>query len=224
VSTAVLWSGGKDCFAAGVRAGAFDAAGTRLVTFVPAGEPAAFRCHPLPLMRAQAAALRLPHELVEIERADWEASYRAAFARLAGAGARRVVTGDITPEACPWLAAATAAAGLALETPLATLGDPAASLDVLAAAGAEATVSGMRADVYRPTFLGRQVGRALLDEHGLDEPGAFHPCGERGEYHTVVTAIDGRPLLAGDPATLAHLERDGIWALDWPATSTSDFL
>jgi diphthamide synthase (EF-2-diphthine--ammonia ligase) len=232
VSTAVLWSGGKDCFAAGLRSGALAQAGTRLVTFVPAGEPAAFRCHPLPLMRAQAGALGLAHELVEIDRAHWEASYRAAFARLASGGVRRVVTGDITPQAWPWLAAAVTAAGLTLETPLAALDDAAASLDVLAAAGAQATVSGMRADCYLPTFLGRPAGRALLREHGLEDPAAFHPCGERGEYHTVLTAIGGHPLVAVDPATCAHVERDGIWALDWPAkatrsapqTSMSDFL
>jgi diphthamide synthase (EF-2-diphthine--ammonia ligase) len=224
VSTAVLWSGGKDCFAAGLRSGALDAAGTRLVTFVPAGEPAAFRCHPLAVMSAQAAALGLAHERVEIERARWEASYRAAFARLAAGGVRRIVTGDITPEAWPWLADATATAGLVLETPLAEPADPAASLDVLAQAGAQATVSGMRADCYLPTFLGRPAGRALLHEHGLDDPAAFHPCGERGEYHTVVTAIGGRLLVPDDPATYAHVERDGVWALDWPVTFASDFL
>jgi hypothetical protein len=51
MSTAVLWSGGRDCFAAGLRSGALDEPGTRLVTFVPAGETAALRCHPLGAMR-----------------------------------------------------------------------------------------------------------------------------------------------------------------------------
>ena len=83
MTTAVLWSGGKDCFAAGLRSGALAEPGTRLVTFVPAGEAAAFRCHPLGVMARQAAGLGLVHERIAIERADWEASYRAAFARLA---------------------------------------------------------------------------------------------------------------------------------------------
>ena len=47
MSVAVLWSGGKDCFAAGLRSGTLEEPGTRLVTFVPAGEAVAFRCHPL---------------------------------------------------------------------------------------------------------------------------------------------------------------------------------
>jgi diphthamide synthase (EF-2-diphthine--ammonia ligase) len=161
---------------------------------------------------------------VAIDREDWEASYRAAFAALAADGVERVVTGDITPEAWPWLGQATAAAGLALETPLAGERDPAALLDFLAEAGIEATVTGMRADVYRRGFLGRPIARALLRDHGLaEDPAAFHPCGELGEYHTVVTAFGDMRFLAEDLAALPHVERDGVWALDFPATFASDF-
>ncbi|HEU4702319.1 MAG TPA: hypothetical protein VFS37_07535 [Conexibacter sp.] len=225
MSAAVLWSGGKDCFAAGLRSGALEQPRTRLVTFVPAGEAVAFRCHPLGVMRSQAAGLGLRHELVAIDRGEWEASYRRALARLAAGGVERVVTGDITPEEWPWLADACVATGLALETPLATAtGEDAASLlDFLAEAGVEATVTGVRAEHYRPTLLGRPIGRALLREHGLDDPAAFHPCGERGEYHSVVTGFRGARFVDCDPAALAHAERDGIWALDWPSSYTSDF-
>jgi diphthamide synthase (EF-2-diphthine--ammonia ligase) len=225
VSAAVLWSGGKDCFAAGLRSGALEEAGTRLVTFVPAGEAAAFRCHPLGVMRRQAESLGLRHELIAIDRDAWEGSYRQALAALAADGVERVVTGDITPEEWPWLAEACAAAGLALETPLAQQpGDDAAVLlDFLAENDVEATVAGMRAEHYRAGFLGRPIGRALLVEHGLGDPVAFHPCGERGEYHTVVVAYRGTRFVDEDPAAFAHVERDGIWALDWPDTYTSDF-
>lgn len=225
MTVVVLWSGGKDCFAAGVRSGALEQPATRLVTFVPAGERPAFRCHPLGVMRRQAAGLGLRHELVEIDREDWETSYRRALARLAAEGVSRVVTGDIEPEQWPWLGAACAAAGLALETPLATAPgeDAGALLDFLADADIEATVAGMRAACYRATMLGRPVSRALLREHCLDDPDAFHPCGERGEYHTVVTAFRGTRFVADDAAALPHIERDGIWALDWPPTYVSDF-
>lgn len=224
-TSAVLWSGGKDCFAAGLRSGALEVAGTRLVTFVPAGEAVAFRCHPLGVMRRQAAGLGLRHELVEIDRDGWEASYRRALRALATDGVERVVTGDITPEEWPWLAEACAASGLALETPLATapVDDAAVLLDFLEAEQVEATVAGMRAEHYRAGFLGRPVGRTLLRDHGLDDPAAFHPCGERGEYHTVVTAFRGVRFVEDDPSAFAHVERDGIWALDWPPTYTSDF-
>jgi len=223
MTTCVLWSGGKDCFAAALRSGALDDARTRLVTFAPAGERPAFRCHPLGVMRRQAAALGLTHELVAIEREGWEASYRRALAALVGEGVERVVTGDIEPEQWPWLAAACEAVGLRLETPLATGPDEDAwvPLDFLAQAGVEATVTGMRADCYRPGVLGRAVGRALLAEHGLDDPATFHPCGERGEYHTVVTAFGGRRFVEIEPAGLAHVERDGIWALDWAESTGS---
>jgi diphthine-ammonia ligase len=225
VTTCILWSGGKDCFAAGLRSGALADAQTRLVTFAPAGERPAFRCHPLGVMRRQAAALGLSHELAGIERDEWEASYRRALAALAGEGVERIVTGDITPEQWPWLAEACAAAGVRLETPLATAPDEDAGalLDYLAHAGVEATITGMRAEHYRPAMLGRPVGRALLAEHGLGDPAAFHPCGERGEYHTVVTAFGDRRFADVDAARLAHVAGDGIWTLDWPLTYMSDF-
>lgn len=240
MTIAVLWSGGKDCFAAGLRSGALEETGTRLVTFVPAGEAAAFRCHPLGVMRRQAARLGLRHELVPVERDDWKASYRHAFAALGAEGVERVVTGDITPRQWPWLAGATATAGLLLDMPLALDGettaaaldgpatssagdDALAQLDFLADAEIEATVAGVREEHYRAGFLGRPIGRALLAEHELDDPAAFHPCGERGEYHTVVTAFGGMRFVEEDPSAFAHVERDGIWALDWPSTYASDF-
>ncbi|HKG02992.1 MAG TPA: hypothetical protein VKB03_07410 [Conexibacter sp.] len=225
MSAAVLWSGGKDCFAAGLRSGALVEAGTRLVTFVPSGEAVAFRCHPLGVMRRQAAELGLRHELVAIERDGWEVSYRRALAALTADGVERVVTGDITPEEWPWLAEACAASGLALETPLAQRPgeDAGVLLDFLEAEQVEATVAGMRTDHYRAGFLGQPIGRALLSEHGLDDADVFHPCGERGEYHTVVTGFRRTRFVEDDPSAFAHVERDGIWALEWPDTYTSDF-
>src|SRR5262249_1125126 len=104
MSAAVLWSGGKDCFAAALRAGALERGGTRPGPFGPAGERVAFRCHPLGVMRRQAAALGLRHELVEISRARWETSYRDALVGLAAEGIEEVVSGDIMPEQWPWLA------------------------------------------------------------------------------------------------------------------------
>jgi diphthamide synthase (EF-2-diphthine--ammonia ligase) len=56
-----------------------------------------------------------------------------------------------------------------------------------------------------------------------DDAAAFHPCGERGEYHTVVTAYRGARFVDCDPAALPHVERDGIWSLDWRPTYMSDF-
>jgi diphthamide synthase (EF-2-diphthine--ammonia ligase) len=193
------------------------------VTFVPADEPAAFRCHPLGVMARQARELGLAHERVPIAQPGWEASYRAAFARLAAEGVTRVVTGDISPELWPWLPAATGAAGLTLETPLADVSDPLALLDYVAERDVVATVSGMRADVYRPGFLGQPAGRALLDAHGLIGAEGFHPCGEGGEYHTIVTRFGSLRFFDEDPAALRHVERDGIWSLAYPPTVMSDF-
>ena len=221
MSDAVLWSGGKDCFAAALRSGALADPATRLVTAVPAGEPAAFRCNPLEWMTEQASALRLRHELVEIPRIGWEAAYGAALAALARDGVTRIVTGDLVIE--PWLRSATEAARVELVTPFASDPDPGAVLDFLAAHDVVARVSGMRADHYRAGFLGQPAGRALLAEHGLTDAAQFHPAGELGEYHTVVTRYGALRLVDADLETLPHVERDGVWSLDRSAlTSMSE--
>ncbi|ADB49505.1 Dph6-related ATP pyrophosphatase [Conexibacter woesei] len=223
MSDVVLWSGGKDCFAAALRSGALADPATRLVTAVPAGEPAAFRCHPLEWMTQQAAALQLSHELVEIPREGWEAAYRAALTALARDGVTRIVTGDLVIE--PWLRSATEAAGVELVTPFAGDPDPGAVLDFIAEHDVVANVTGMRADHYRPGFLGRQAGRELLVEHGLTDPALFHPAGELGEYHTVVTRYGDLRLVDADLDALPHVERDGVWSLDRSArTSMSEIL
>lgn len=215
MTTCVLWSGGKDSFAALALARA-----TRptmepvvLATFAPPG--ARFRCHPLPLLERQAEALGLAHLLFAVDGDDWRGDYARAFATLRdGHGVLRLVSGDIFVE--PWLPEEAAAAGLELLTPLAELERPEEIFDVLDRRGATATVSGVRVDHYRPDFLGRPIGRALLAELGLDDDEAFHPCGELGEYHTVVTALSGRRLLDEDPRTLGHVLDGRMWALDFP--------
>jgi len=67
------------------------------------------------------------------------------------------------------------------------------------------------------------MSAAVLWSGGKDCFAAFHPCGERGEYHTGVTAFRDLRFVDEDPAAFAHVERDGIWALDWPTIFVSDF-
>ena len=76
--------------------------------------------------------------------------------------------------------------------------------------GAEASIVTARCEFFDETWLGRPLRSELLPEFerlGVD------PCGERGEYHTVVT--DSR--LFASPIRLSnhgHVQRSGCWALD----------
>jgi len=78
------------------------------------------------------------------------------------------------------------------------------------ASGATAVIVTARCERLESSWLGRSLQRGMLDDFarlGID------PCGEHGEYHTVVT---GTPLF-DRPLSLAYgerVERGGCWALD----------
>src|SRR3954451_24022612 len=82
-TTCVLWSGGKDCFAALLA----DAGGcgraigdALLVTCTSPG--AVFRCHPLGIVDRQVVGLGASHHIATIDLGSWEDSYRALFRLL----------------------------------------------------------------------------------------------------------------------------------------------
>lgn len=210
VRTGVLWTGGKDSVAALLlAAGGVPVDPGRFVLVTLAPPRARFRCHPLWALREQAAALGLGHLVPTVEEADWRAGYRAAFRTLRERhGVTHLVCGDHAPEA--WLAADAARSGLGLDAPLTRLARREEVFGVLAGHRAVPSVSGVRAEHYRPGLLGRRLSPDAL-------PPGIDPCGEHGEYHTLVTELAGRPLLDRDLATLPHVLADGIWALGAPA-------
>ena len=196
------------------------------MTFVPAGEAVAFRCHPLGVMRRQAAGLGLRHELVSIERAEWEASYRRGARRARGGGRRARRDGRHHAAGVAVAGGGDAAPGLALETPLATADDEDAGalLDFLADAGVEATVDGRarRALPRRLPRPARSGARCWPRTASTTRPPSI-PAASEASTTRSSRRFAARASSNEDPAALAHVERDGIWALDWPLTYTSDF-
>ena len=74
----------------------------------------------------------------------------------------------------------------------------------------EAVIVTARAEFLDASWLGRTLSLDMLAE--LEQLGV-DPCGERGEYHTVVT----NSRLFRHPLVLefgARVERSGCWALD----------
>ena len=76
--------------------------------------------------------------------------------------------------------------------------------------GGDAIIVTARAEYLDESWLGRRLDRSVLPEFakaGVD------PCGERGEYHTLVT---NAPLFSAPLAwrRLGHVQRSGCWALD----------
>jgi diphthine-ammonia ligase len=146
-------------------------------------------------------------------RCTWD-TYNAAFSQALGTvkaqGVTHVVFGDILfDEHRAWAESQCAAHGLIAVEPL--FGSSTLTLfEEWTASGAEAIIVTARAACLDATWLGRPLRREMIPEFarlGVD------PCGERGEYHTVV--IDS-PLFSS-PIGVVHGDqvfRSDCWALD----------
>jgi uncharacterized protein (TIGR00290 family) len=212
----VLWTGGKDCNLAlyEARTVGFEIAG--LLTFGP--EQPSFRAHPLAVMRAQAEALDLHHELAVV-REPYEAGYREAIARACDAAhASALVTGDIDAvDGQPnWVRRCCEGSGIDVVTPL--WGRPRkALLQQLIEFGFEVVLSCVRPPLDQ-AWLGHRLDAAVIvDLMRLHEEAGVDESGEQGEYHTLV--LDGpgfekRLLLQTSGARtadgLSFLEIEGV--------------
>jgi uncharacterized protein (TIGR00290 family) len=192
-TAAISWSGGKDSCAAYHRArGNFDIIAA-ITMFDEHG--ARSRSHGLRPEIVAAQVERLGLQGIA-ERCTWD-SYDAAFGRAltlaAGLGITHVIFGDILfNEHREWAERVTAGAGLEAVEPLWRQSTDALYREFVAT-GARARIVTVREAHLDESYLGRDLAENLLDDfaaRGVD------PCGERGEYHTVVTACPAfsRPL------------------------------
>jgi uncharacterized protein (TIGR00290 family) len=136
--------------------------------------------------------------------------YVALLAQLPARGITHVVFGDIAGDAHrAWNERVCAAHGLTPVMPLWGLATADLVRDFIAAGG-EALIVTARPPVLDESWLGAGINErtvARLERLGVD------PCGELGEYHTVVTNC----ARFSSPLTLLAGERvlsGGCWALD----------
>jgi uncharacterized protein (TIGR00290 family) len=207
---AISWSGGKDCCSALGRARAtYDVVGM-VTMFTEDG--ARTRSHGLRPEIVAAHAQRLGLQSVS-GRCSWE-TYTDEYCRVLGTlvagGVTHVIFGDIMFDSHrAWNERVCAAHGLTPVLPL--WGEPTADLLVeFLASGGEACLITVRADVLDASWLGRTLSHDVMRElqaRGLD------PCGENGEYHTLVT---GTPLFSS-PLCIreqGRVRRGSCWSLD----------
>jgi diphthine-ammonia ligase len=207
---AISWSGGKDSCAALQRTRhSFD-----VVAMVTMCDETATRSrsHGLrsEVLDAQAERLGLRRIVRSCAWTTYDDAFGDALAELASDGVTHVIFGDILfDEHRRWAESMCARHRLTAVEPL--FGSSTAALfDEWTASGADATIVTTRASLLDASWLGRPLRADMLDELtrlGVD------PCGERGEYHTVVT---NTPLF-NRPLTLRHgarVNQSGCWALD----------
>lgn len=214
---AALWTGGKDCALALLESRRAGLDISELVTFAPPSPR--FLAHPLPFMARQAEALGLPHRVMTVA-GDAREGYAAAVAALRREGFTTLVTGDIAEvEGRPnWMRAVCRGTGVEVATPL-----WGRKRDELLArlldSGVEAVFSLVKRPWFTRAWVGRPIdARAVADLTAL-EP-APDPCGENGEYHSLVLAAPGfrRPLRLG-PFSVA--ESGDMMYLELPSRAES---
>src|SRR6476659_6221436 len=185
---AISWSGGKDSCAALMHT----RTSLNIVTMVTMfdEEAARSRSHGLrpSILTAQADRLGLRQVIGRCTWQTYDAQFSKALDTLAADGITHVIFGDILfDEHRRWAEDMCAPHGLTAVEPL--FGASTTTLfEEWIASGGEAIIVTARAQFLDETWLGRPLRREMLDELtrlGVD------PCGERGEYHTVVT---GSPL------------------------------
>ena len=207
---AISWSGGKDCCSALHRVvDQYDVVAA-LTTFDEAGERS--RSHGLTPELVEAQVARLGLRLVSAH-CTWQTdddAFSDALATVRATGITHVIFGDIMfDDHRGWTERMCEGAGLSAVQPI--WGESTdAILREFMASGSEAIIVTARAEFMSHTWLGRSLTPAVIDELvrlGVD------PCGERGEYHTLVTSS---PLFSSPLAVRprGYVLRSGCWALD----------
>src|SRR6185295_10402986 len=145
------------------------------------------------VLSAQAERLRLRQVIGRCTWPTYDIAFAAALRALKDDDVTHVIFGDILfEEHRRWAERMCGAAGLTAVEPL--FGSSTLALfEEWTSSGADAVIVTARAEFLDESWLGRPLRREMLDEFtrlGVD------PCGERGEYHTVVvdSPLFSRPL------------------------------
>jgi uncharacterized protein (TIGR00290 family) len=175
-------------------------------------EAARSRSHGLrpEVVAAQAASLRLRQVIGRCTWGTYDEAFGAALAQVAAEGITHVIFGDILfDEHRRWAERMCTNARLTAVEPL--WGSSTTDLfHEWIASGSDAVIVTTRAALLDESWLGRRLTADLLP---LFEQLGVDPCGERGEYHTVVT---NSPLFRQELhlRATASVQRADCWALD----------
>lgn len=147
------------------------------------------RSHGLPpaLLEEQAAALGLPLHRGAAGWDDYEEEFKRRIATLVGEGIEVVVFGDIFLDAHrEWVERVCGEVDCRAVEPL--WGEPTGELARQAVeAGIDARICTVRTELLDASWLGVRLSRRVI---GSLEALGIDPCGEHGEYHTVVVGCE----------------------------------
>lgn len=207
---AISWSGGKDCCLALMRAWNDYDVVAMLTMFNEDGERS--RSHGLQPSVIDAQAERLGLQRLS-SRCTWDTytdQYVKMLGEAASLGVTHVIFGDIMGENHrEWDEGVCAQHGLTPVLPI--WGEPTATLArEFVAAGGVAQLVTVRPPVLNDSWLGVTLTEKAIQD--LERLGV-DPCGEFGEYHSVVTncPLFSSPLSLVGSTKVMH---GGCWAID----------
>lgn len=194
MNAVISWSGGKDCCLALYKALASGIHVTHMINFVKEDKfipmPPCLRTE---LVRAQAAALRLPLIQQRIDRNTYENGFRVALKELKLHGVNALINGDVyLPEGITWNRKMCRELGLNLIMPLENAA-PERLLTDFINAGFEAIIICVNTGTPARDWLGEKIDISFLARLYSRPDSAMSFYGELGEFHTLVT--DG-PIFA----------------------------
>lgn len=211
MSYVVSWSGGKDGCFAGYLALAQGYEISHLVNFISQEfKRVSFHGTEARLIQLQSQAIGIPVRQQETTPDEYEQGFKEGVRSLLPGGVKGMVFGDIyNDQHLAWVEGVCADLGIEAVEPLWGKSTD----DVISQfldAGFEAVIVAADARLIDQGWLGRQVDRDFINylkARGID------PCGESGEYHTLV--VDG-PLFKRriEITETRTIKRDGYWFLD----------
>lgn len=179
----VSWSAGKDCYLALLKAKEACLDPAALVTFIAKEGHSMAHGLPREILLRQAEALCIPAFLEPVTWPGYEKGFQRVAGELRQKGFTGGVFGDINlEEHRRWVENACSRAGMNHFLPLWGMTEEAVVSELLYR-GAELLIVALREDLLPGKWLGRILDETFIRE--LKDRG-LSPCGEHGEYHTMV--------------------------------------
>ena len=160
-----------------------------LVVFVAETWPSF--CHPVTIMELQAKSMGIPLLKLRVQE-PYEQSYHEAIKKLVEMGIEGIVTGDIyvvDDLHGLWMEKVTKGLDIKVIMPLWEV-DTGKVLDEEISSGFKSVFTCLVKEAFTEEWLGRELNKTSVKDLKAHAKGkGFDPCGENGEYHTMV--IDG---------------------------------
>ncbi|MBN1358487.1 diphthine--ammonia ligase [Candidatus Bathyarchaeota archaeon] len=181
------WSGGKDsCFAC-YKAIQEGHEISNLLIMMSDPNESNFHLIRADMLDAQSQAMGIPIVKQTTIPNTYEQEFKKALLKMKAEGVEGIVTGDVFDVAlheAGWLDRICKEVGLTPVRPL-WHRDTQQILEEFINEGFKATLVRIKTDVLGMDWLGREINTKFFDD--LLKLGTVDPCGENGEFHTVVT-------------------------------------